>query len=103
MQFLFDFRVDEILVALPARFTSGESIAHVIKVVVDGSVVVPLFDVHEEDVDGDLEGNDNQREQEVEHEILLLDSVERGNDGFLIEHPQKSHKERSVQQRQGIV
>ena len=60
-------------------------------------MVVPLNNIMEKDVDNDLERNDDDGEQEVEHEVLDLDSIQVCDYCFVVKHPEQSDKEWSVQ------
>lgn len=64
--------------------------------------LIPLLQVLEQDVNDHLERDDNDTLQEVEHEVLDLNAVVRGDDGLLIVDPNEHGKEGLVDQGQRV-
>ena len=50
-----------------------------------------------------MEGDDDNREQEVIHEILLSDIVAVSELSLLIEAPNNENEERSVDERKSVI
>ena len=90
------------LITFPSRRSFVELEPQVIQVIMDRPTLEPLDNVMEEDIDDDLERNNNDREEEVIHEILHSDSIGRSHSCLVIEHPNLQGKERVVNQGQCI-
>ena len=91
-----DLFVDKALTTLPPGFSSGISEGHVIQIVMNRSVVIPLLNVEEPNINDDLERQNDQREQEVKHKTLDPDSVQFGYYSFLVKHPKQRDENRRI-------
>lgn len=100
---LFEHAVHLLLVAAPGCSPLFEPESQVIEVVVHGELLVPLNNVQKQHVDDDLERRDGHLPQEVVHEILDKDTIQLGDHGLLVEHPQQGDEDDRVECGQRVV